>query len=371
MELKRFIGENSREALEQVKQHHGEDALIISTNKIGRKTEVICAIDEISENQAKKTSGQKPKDSIPPKTDQKISTSADNSKDHPELSDEIFSEQLGRIVSKAGSKSRKKEPNINELMKTIQEDLADLRNNIEKQSGSVTPISKARTALNAFTKHEIYVEQEKQIAHAITNLLTRPIYQQRTWSGINMFFGAPGAGKSKIIETLIRGMFSSKKGKQATALIEFKPENPTLGIPSNSMNLAQHFNIACYRETTIENLLARIEEIKTGTNILIEASFYNLDLQPLIPEEHEGTPINQHLCLAADCSPSILGTFTESAPDLLKSVIMTRLDLIPEINGLISALAESSASIQAVASQTGKYSQDSVDLAAEESSKII
>ena len=41
MELKRFIAENSREALQQVKQQHGDDALIISTTKVGKKTEDI------------------------------------------------------------------------------------------------------------------------------------------------------------------------------------------------------------------------------------------------------------------------------------------------------------------------------------------
>ena len=51
MELKRFIAENSREALQQVKQHHGDDALIISTTKVGKKTEVICAIEESVNNE--------------------------------------------------------------------------------------------------------------------------------------------------------------------------------------------------------------------------------------------------------------------------------------------------------------------------------
>ena len=46
MELKRFLADNSRDALQQVKKQHGENALIISTNKIGKKTEVICAIEE-------------------------------------------------------------------------------------------------------------------------------------------------------------------------------------------------------------------------------------------------------------------------------------------------------------------------------------
>ena len=51
MELKRFIAENSREALQQVKQQHGDDALIISTTKVGKKTEVICAIEESVNNE--------------------------------------------------------------------------------------------------------------------------------------------------------------------------------------------------------------------------------------------------------------------------------------------------------------------------------
>ena len=37
MELKRFIAENSQEALQQVKQQHGDDALIISTTKVEKQ----------------------------------------------------------------------------------------------------------------------------------------------------------------------------------------------------------------------------------------------------------------------------------------------------------------------------------------------
>ena len=43
--LKRLIAEDSEEALQNVRTTYGEDALIVSTNKIGTKTEVICAVD--------------------------------------------------------------------------------------------------------------------------------------------------------------------------------------------------------------------------------------------------------------------------------------------------------------------------------------
>ena len=44
MELKRFVGDDSKAAMDQVRAEYGEDALIISTNKIGNKTEMICAV---------------------------------------------------------------------------------------------------------------------------------------------------------------------------------------------------------------------------------------------------------------------------------------------------------------------------------------
>ena len=44
MELKRFVGADSKATMDQVRAHYGDDALIISTNKLGNKTEMICAV---------------------------------------------------------------------------------------------------------------------------------------------------------------------------------------------------------------------------------------------------------------------------------------------------------------------------------------
>ena len=51
MELKRLIAEDSQSALQRVRTTYGEDALIVSTNKIGSKTEVICAVDLMPDNE--------------------------------------------------------------------------------------------------------------------------------------------------------------------------------------------------------------------------------------------------------------------------------------------------------------------------------
>ena len=52
MELKRFVAADSKSAMEQVRANYGEDALIISTTKVGNKTEMICAIDLAAEGRS-------------------------------------------------------------------------------------------------------------------------------------------------------------------------------------------------------------------------------------------------------------------------------------------------------------------------------
>ena len=46
MELKRYLEADSKTALDKIKSEHGDEALIISSDKIGNKTEVIIGVNE-------------------------------------------------------------------------------------------------------------------------------------------------------------------------------------------------------------------------------------------------------------------------------------------------------------------------------------
>ena len=52
----------------------------------------------------------------------------------------------------------------------------------------------------------------------------------------------------------------------------------------------------------------------------------------------------------------------ESFPDLLQSIVLTRLDLVCDIDDMLSLLAELSASIAGVYNQPSKEGRDSVAL---------
>ena len=60
MELKRYLETNSKLALEKIRNNHGDDALIISTEKVGNKTEVIIGIEEKKDEKVTKPETAKP-----------------------------------------------------------------------------------------------------------------------------------------------------------------------------------------------------------------------------------------------------------------------------------------------------------------------
>ncbi len=366
MELKRFIADNSREALLQVKQRHGEDTLIISTNKVGKKTEVICAIEDpkdIAKDKAVTANTAKEKDSNMAELGQRKTANKKEEDYRNEISNMEFSEQLGRIVSKSESKKPPKAPDVNELMKTIQEDLSDLRNKLEKQATTVTPITKARSALSAFSTREKFIEEQARLTSTISSLLAQDLSKQRDWSGVNIFYGMPGSGKSRTIESLITGLEQTEK---ESVIIELLPaETKTSGAFSNLMSLSQANNIAYFRENNIKDLLNRVSKIDSRSCIFVETSYENLDVHHDFPSSILGKRIEQFLCLAADCSPTALQNLVSSSPDLLRSIIVTRMDLVADIDDLLTILAEFSASISGVCNATSKRSLASVDLSPE------
>ena len=368
MELKRFIAENSREALQQVKQQHGDDALIISTTKVGKKTEVICAIEESVNDE--KTEAKETGTATLSDNKSETSTSPKTEVHRDELSSIEFSEQLGRIVRKSESKRPPKTPDVNELMKTIQEDLSDLRHKLEDQANTVTPITKARSALNTFGKREKFREKQDQLAGSISNLLEKPISKQQDWNGTSIFYGMPGSGKTRTIESIISG-FDDQEGLSECTLIEFNSSKRTnIQSFANLSKLGQHFNIAYFRENNVTNLLNRLSKLDESDRAFVEISYEDLELirqnSPKLKEQRT----NHFLCLAADASLYSLRKIVDTSPELLRSIVMTRLDLIPDAEDLVAELAEIAASVVAVYNHTSNDDLASVDLPSQKTTKI-
>ena len=125
MELKRIVAEDSNTALKSVKDECGEEALIVSTNRIGQKTEVIYAIDdsemEIEKGDSKKSSVQRP------------STLSN-------FSDSMRKELCGEEVAKA-------RPDMNSLLSEIRKEIRSLRAKIDENHTIEMPVEGISSAL--------------------------------------------------------------------------------------------------------------------------------------------------------------------------------------------------------------------------------
>ena len=250
MELKRFVGADSKTTMDQVRAHYGDDALIISTNKIGNKTEMICAVEEpqtqtampnqsatdsaesLDISEATSTvasllnrvaadaaaegmpagnfSGTKADERIAREFGQELNSALENRQrisdaDAPFVSNSpLTSSDSPTLEPKRSTLPSGKD--MHQMMQTIQEDLARLRAQLEAKAAAETPLHKAQLAIasiNQLAKEHTAAGSTKLIEQ-VQGFLSQPLAQQRDWSGAHAFVGHPGAGKSTVIAQLMQ-----------------------------------------------------------------------------------------------------------------------------------------------------------------------
>ena len=159
MELKRLIANDSKSALQCVRDECGDDALIVSTNKVGKKTEVIYATD-IKERNSEE-GFQK--------------TQADTTR---------FSDALGAIKKSKNNESS----DVRNLLGQIQKELGTLKQKIDSQKlGFQDPEINAPSRASELAIRSLKTRIEK--------LMETPLEEQKSWSGIQLFAGTAMSGK--------------------------------------------------------------------------------------------------------------------------------------------------------------------------------
>ena len=410
MELKRFVGSDSKAAMEQVRAHYGDEALIISTNKVGNKTEMICAVEEprtdAQANKAMPTSGAHAAEGLD--ISEATSTVASllnrvaadaaaeglsGPKGHESGGAKAglgtariakeFGQELKSALSNQHHSAQPPEPSVSAaqqdittpepftqarntssgredlhaMMQTIQQDLAQLRSQLERQAAAAAPIRQAQLAMASINQRVAHhASTVSEPARQIETLVREPISNQRDWAGTHAFVGQPGAGKTTAIATLAQQLLRQDPEANVIVLalkpsISSEAETGEMGLNTGNAGLAQ----LCQRvgivfleandQAHLGRLLSRHRQDK---HVLIDTSAFQLDdEQGLISliAEYEVLP---HLCIAADMAPSTLDRLAKRIPWIVSSVIITRFDLMPDLDGLLSCLEACAAKISGV-----------------------
>ena len=326
MELKRLIAEDSKSALQNVRTTYGEDALIVSTNKIGTKTEVICAVDLQPDNE--------PFEEDLATTVPAVTSKVDNAP---------FSASLSNVIDKKATAS---DPELANLVATIQQELLDLRESVAAHVDANPHELNAQSANDNGT-----TLCERALRQQYGSLRTKPMIEQRSWDGAQLFFGRPGVGKTACIENLLAADTQSTDGSQKPfALIAYSDDEARSEHASEHWlklaKISQRYGIPCAQAigaTRLERLVAQLGE---QHQVLIDTEQLS-DLQAL--QELTGRMnATSHYCVGADFSPETVNAGQTVDNALLQSTIITRADLADELSPLFSALASAQAQIVAV-----------------------
>lgn len=325
MELKRLIAEDSKSALQSVRTTYGEDALIVSTNKIGSKTEVICAVDLLPDNEP----------FVDDPATAEVAATAQSAETPP------FSASLGSMINSAPPAG---DSGLASLVADIQRELLELRESVvthvKDNPHELAPQPEAETGASL---------NERSLRQQYANLRAMPLNEQRTWEGSHLFFGRPGAGKTRCIEELLRVHANRPIDNPPTfALIALSsPSCDTEQANEHWLRLArvsQKYGAPCAQAKSHVHLSALITQLSGAHTVLIDTQTLSQEdlqeLQPLLDNHN----VQSHCCVGADFAPPASASC--SAP----STIVTRADLAEDLTMMFSALAQSKTQITAVAS---------------------
>jgi flagellar biosynthesis GTPase FlhF len=384
MELKRFVAADTKSAMEQVRASCGEEALIISTNRIGNKTEMICAV-EIAEEEIPEPSSaaavvnmlSKAAAKSEPQKESEFDTNAEApANKFAKLSKDSFSSQLGSALrspaagvenSQAATKSeplqptREAETSMTEmrvLMQTIQSEFSDLRETLQHQSNASVPIDRARAAISSFNRliQKRGEDQFQNVLEQIQRLNKLCPGQQQDWQGAHLMLGLPGSGKSQCIMQIADNLAQNFASDEATqnrpiALITLASPNAKNSQSEHWPTLSRHaqkLNIAYFHASDEPGLVKLLETYQATHTIFIDSHADHLNNEEELQSLVSQNALSPHVCFPADNSLLVLENLRQRAPWLVSSMVLTRLDLVPDFESLISALEVVGAQVDCV-----------------------
>lgn len=394
MELKRFVAADTKSAMEQVRASCGEDALIISTSRIGNKTEMICAVEIAPEEASEHSSAAAVVNMLSKAvahsdiTEPRVGKAADDSPFAPNsdtskpADSDSFSSQLGSALrgsttqaknsdtqaehgpQAAASTSAPKHTAVQEseasmsemrqLMQTIQSEFSDLRETLQHQSTANVPIDRARAAISSFNRliQKRGEDQFQNVLEQIQRLNKLCPGQQQNWQGAHLFLGLPGSGKTSCIMQIADNLASSiNTSSKPNALITLTQpgslKEQGQSWPALSRH-AQKLNIAYFHATDEVALSKLLETYGPTHNVFIDSHAEQLTDDEALFNLVSQNSLIPHVCFPADNSLLILENLRQRAPWLVSSMILTRLDLAPDFESLVSALEVVGAQVDCV-----------------------
>ncbi len=298
MELKRYIEKDSKTALEKIRHLHGDNALIVSTEKVGNKIEVIVGVEEIKDDLNRASS---------PRTDQTVSLNSTN----------------GKVREK---ESTEKDPwkFVDELNKEI----GLIKEQIASFSGD--PKVSSEPDIDAIDR------EIKANGHVLD-----PVESCLCSAGVYLVAGSPGSGKSTVIEKIISQARSKDYSQVRGEITERTRINP---------KSERTHSFSCIE--SIEQLRSFISLGSVYDQILVETDLQSFTTPTSFLHECDDN-ITRVVCIPMDQDSANIKKLLQDLTNIDAILVLTRLDLCTNLPHKLELILESNKKI--FGTSTGAY----------------
>ncbi len=350
MELVRILSKDSRSATDEVLAKYGQDALIVSNQRLNGKTELIVAVDI------------KPDLGLPDPIAPNLSAS------EPDIQfADIFESRLNQNRSANANNNQKLIPpesnerdhlRARELVELVRGELDSIKREISlaKKAGAWQPEASSNhrikslldamnnmaipTALRILiTDHICNEESEKTAKEKIKIWLTGNIKNQvveMPRSGVQVMCGPSGAGKTTIIGKLALNA-ASEVGSDNIAVISYNDHR--LGAWGQTQILTAQSGADSFRCKGLDNLKNLLEELSERTIIFIDTPGVAIE-ETHLKLRNNFDKANFHLVLPANSSLATTDKYLQSKKSIWSSLVLSKLDEGDQPWPLLGALCD-------------------------------
>ena len=292
MELKRYLEVDSKTALEKIKSEHGEEALIISSDKVGNKTEVIVGVSK------KEDSCEAP-------------------------SKETGRSEAFRHALEANSNSEIEKPTARSNGKNPWSVIEKLNSEIADIRSTMLEIKEQKEREKDLRISEI----DKKIESCGFNLA--PIEEYTKWESVNIIMGKPGSGKTEIIKRLLDQICQEGEEVLLISLGNINDDKSSISVLSK---WKQSFLVS--EDPSILDKVATMKDSFNRIFIEVDYTFTQTVIEHSLMKDSTAM-----ICSGADQTFSSDEFFSEKYK-IQPPLILTRLDLCPDLPSALNSLAD-------------------------------
>ncbi len=400
MELQRILARDTRTAMEKVFSLYGEDAMVVANNKIKGQTEIIVAIDLVSQVKAafSAESGQAAEVSeeasfgslldaqlFDPSTSGVVEEKSSDELTFGSLFEASAEQQVPPVdplvdvplsaVSNAWNGENYKEAAEREQLKAreivdlVKQELSVMRNEFriaqqkDSWTGTLAVAEEMRPLIEAFNETGMPLElrgliidiinQSSSMIEALAGISTaisngvEHIDLFDGMQGIHIIAGSSGAGKTLMAGRLAKQMAQAYE-EDEVALVSFS--DARIGAWTQTQLIGAQSGVEAFRAMSLDILTQLMAELSTRKLIIIDTSGVDVDAQ-IAALVGAFPQAQKHLVLAADASEA--SAKRHLTPNGIKwdSVMLSRLETQIHPWAVINALLNNSVPLSIAAEQ--------------------